>query len=178
MKHRMPERKPHAPPATAMEKHIAELVEYLRDGEGTQASFFAAMERAMDHAYALEAALNNSRQTVADLDRRMAVAMPPLTITGTMEDGAEGAGRFESISDVMHRFDWRMEPIRYSVMLREYQAKGDEDLKARVKRTTYRGMLKHFRNQFEECFNLNPDFYRHQKRERRILAARISVGGK
>jgi hypothetical protein len=178
MKQKMPERVPHALPTTAMEKRIAELVEYLRDGEGTQASFFAAIERAMAHAYSLEAALNNSRQTVADLDRRIAITMPPLAITSTMEDMAEGAGRFDSISDVMHRFDWKMEPIRYSVMLREWQAKGDEELKARVKRTTYRGMLKHFRDQFEKCFDLNPDFYRHQKRERRILAAQINVGGK
>lgn len=165
------EREPYAPPSTSMERHIRDLVDHLREGHDTQAGFNSKVESAMAHAHALEEAAVKASLAVRDMERRIAIAAPPISFSSGMIDTAAGAGRYADTSQCLLTFDWGMEPIRYRVMLREWQAKGDETLKARIKRSTYRSMLRLFRKQFEECFNLNPSFYRARARQEKIMAA-------
>jgi hypothetical protein len=156
---------------TSMERHIQELVDHLRHGEDSQAGFYSKIDAALAHARYLEDALIAARKDVADIERRISIATPPLHLRCEMLDMAAGAGRYDDISNVMQQFDWTMEPIRYRVMLREGQARSDETLKARIKRATYRGMLRKFREQFDACFNLNPAFHRQAAMQKKILAA-------
>ena len=146
------ERKPFDPPETAMERHIAELVDHLQHGYDNRSGFAAKIEGAMAHAFFLEAEVQQLTEDNHKLEAALAVGLPSITASFT-------ATEFKPASDITSVWwlDWHLDAVQWRAELRAHHQQADEKMWQRMRHITFRQLLKRVREQFEKTFpNDNP----------------------
>jgi hypothetical protein len=134
-----------------MERHIAGLVQHLKDGTDNRSGFAKAVEDTMAHAFWLESECDRLRKENRELDDALHVGMVP-TIAAGWRDMPPLA------PSPLHTFDWYVEPIRWRGMFRPFQEQADEKNWLRIRRSAFRGAIKRLRDQFEKTFPTRPSF--------------------
>lgn len=127
---------------TAMERHVLELIEYLKHDEDSQQGFSAAIQSALDHAHSIEERCERLAKENERLYRAVAIPLP--SFKSKMQAETE-------IMTEIRTFQWKLEPFyaRYPVPhIRETSDKFWRDLRWR----SYRGTLKGIRKLFDENF--------------------------
>lgn len=143
-------RTPYQAPQTSMERHVSELVQHLEHGIDSRGGFNQAVERAMSHAFWLETEYRRLAEDNRNLEDALAVGAPAITASWKeLEDCAPTQ---------IHFVDWRMEEVRWRGVLRPFQSQADAETWARVRRVTFRQLLKRVREQFVKTFPTKPNF--------------------
>ena len=155
----MMERKPYQSPQTTMERHIAELVEHLKDGKDSRSGFAAKVEHTMSHAFWLESECDRLRRENRQAQDDLAIGMIP-SFTASWK-GIEP----ELTSYNLERAWWEMEPQRWYCIMRPHQFKADEKAWRRIRNAAYKQLQRRIRTVFERTFPDRP-LYSAQPKER------------
>ena len=130
-----------------MERHISALVEKLEHGVDNRAGFNQAIEHAMSHAFWLETEYRRLAQDNRELEAALAVGYP--SVTASWKDGPIEPTQLYSI-------DWQMDSVLFRARLRPFQSDADVKTWRRIRRSTFKQLLKRVRDQFDKTFPLNP----------------------
>ena len=136
---------PYQPPQTSMERHVEELVSHLRNNVDSRSGFAQAVENAMDHAFWLETTCRRLQEDNDELERALCLPLPKITADGKFEPA-------ELNYIEMDRFDWRMNSIVWRVNLNPSQGRADHKTWTRIRKITYKKILKQFRKAFVDTF--------------------------
>lgn len=132
-----------------MERHVGKLVADLRDGVFNRSEFATKVEDAMAHAFWLETRCMELTTENRKLEDALAVGLPTLSASWAEEE-------MPYHIEPTKRVEWRFEAIRWTSPLRPFQAKADQSTWMRVRRSTYRKILRLFREQFDKTFPKTP----------------------
>lgn len=132
-------------PQTSMERHVSKLVASLRDGIYTRAEFASMIEDAMAHAFWLETRCTELSAENRKLEDALAVGLPTVSARWAEEDMPYSI-------EPQKRIEWRMDPIMWRAQLHPFQAQASHTWWLRIRRSSYRKMLKLFREQFDKTF--------------------------
>ena len=139
------ERKPYQPPQTSMERHLVELVEHARNGTDNRSGFAQKIESAQEHAFWLENECDRLRKEVRTLEDEMAVGLPKVSMDWKDTDVRQS--RYVWFRTI----DWIVQPIGYRVMLRSEQSQADEKTWSRIRKWTFRSLVREMRKEYERC---------------------------
>ena len=137
-------RHPYQGPQTPMERHVAALVDSLKNEILSRSQFAAIIEDAMAHAFWLEAECYRLRKDNRELDEAMMVGLPSVHALFKSEPALTAVD--------MSCIDWVLEPIRYRAILKPFQVEADAKTWQRIRRSTFRGLLRLIRKEFERTF--------------------------
>ena len=140
-------RSPYQAPQTSMERHISTLVEHLEHGVDSRGGFNQAIEHAMSHAFWLETEYLRLSQDNRELEDALAVGSPSITASWDVCPIAPTQ---------LHSIDWRMEVQHFRALVKPFQSQADEKIWRRIRRSTFKQLLKRIRDQFDKTFPLNP----------------------
>ena len=129
-----------------MERHIAETIEHFANGKDTRSGFAQTKERAMAHAFWLESEVMRLREDNRKLEDMLAVGLP--SITASWKDTPLSV---EAPNDI-RALDWRLESKHWRTMLKPFHSLATPVAWLRIRRITYRQLLKAVRLEFENTF--------------------------
>lgn len=137
------QRAPYQAPQTTMEYHVAELVAHLSNGIDSREGFVQKIEATQAHAFALEVRCLELYQELVDIQRELALGLP---ITMAWTDNSVPMHAYVT----QHIIEWVIQPIRYRLLLRSEQASATDKNWARIRKWTFRQLVKELRKQYEQ----------------------------
>jgi hypothetical protein len=144
-------RAPYQAPQTAMERHLMELVEHLRNGTDNRAGFAQKVEAAQEHAFWLEKTCAEQREKIHNLYKNVLPQMPHIKALGKLLDSRDPSGR---VPGGALSFDWTMEAVHWRGLWNGFDPK-DAETEKKVRARTYRELMRLVRKEFDRTFNLN-----------------------
>jgi hypothetical protein len=151
------ERRPYQEPQTSMERHVAELVEHLRNGTDNRAGFAEKVEAALRHAFWLEKLCAEQRLEIDNLYKNVLPGMPHIKAMAERFDTRDPDPRAgPSPMAGCLSFDWVMEAIRWRGVWNGFDVK-DAETERKVRARTYRQLMRLVRKEFERTFKINMD---------------------
>lgn len=143
------QRSPYQEPQTAMERHIASLVDDLRYGKDSRSGFAQKIEAALDHAFWLEKEYRRLRDENYELEKKMWLPMPEISASWKAEPLPP---EMPKIANVF----WELRVHRWASYLKPFQTAADEKMWRRIRQTTFKELVKRIREQFEQTFPTRP----------------------
>ena len=133
---------------TRAERIVEELVDFLRDGHSTRGDFYAAIESAKAYLRWIEQDRDRLAADNRELQDAMMVGLPPLSTSFDISKPPAWG--------LMHVLDWQIDRIVYRATLDPFQAQADPRTWARIRKLTFRGVLRSVRKAFDKTFPKEP----------------------